>query len=153
VLWDEILSDKFVMRGGGQQLDKAAVIKMVAANKCEVKNWKLDDPQIGEIDANTFVLSYKGTFEGSCTSLNGNAMKISGQEGRTEEGRQSHGKVKYHHDKASRRPKHRRYDGGGNKHLGRLDGKGRQEARRHHDNGPFVPKYIRDLFCQQGGHD
>jgi hypothetical protein len=77
VLWDEILSDKFVMRGGGQQLDKAAVIKMVAANKCEVKNWKLDDPQIGEIDADTFVLSYKGTFEGSCTSLNGNAMKIS----------------------------------------------------------------------------
>lgn len=34
-------------------MNKAAVIKMVAATKCEAKNWKLDDPQIGEIDADT----------------------------------------------------------------------------------------------------
>ena len=74
--FERILSDKFVMREGGQQMDKAAVIKMIANNKCEVKDWKLEDPQMAKIDADTYVLSYKGTFDGSCTAPDGKSMKV-----------------------------------------------------------------------------
>jgi hypothetical protein len=74
--FERMLSDKFVMHEGGQQMDKAAVIKMIAGNKCEVKDWKLEDPQMAKIDADTYVLSYKGTFDGSCTAPDGKSMKI-----------------------------------------------------------------------------
>ena len=74
--FDRMLSDKFVMREGGQQMDKAAVIRMIAGNKCDVKDWKLEDPQMGKIDADTYVLSYKGTFDGSCTAPDGKSMKV-----------------------------------------------------------------------------
>ena len=47
--FERILSDKFVMREGGRQMDKAAVVKWIAANKCNVKDWKLDDPQMARI--------------------------------------------------------------------------------------------------------
>jgi hypothetical protein len=65
--FEGILSEKFVMRQGGRQVDKAAVVKLIAGNKCNVKNWKLEDPQMARIDADTYVLSYRGTFDGSCT--------------------------------------------------------------------------------------
>lgn len=74
--FERMLGDKFVMREGGQQMDKAAVIRMIAGNKCEVKDWKLEDPQMGKIDADTYVLSYKGTFDGSCTAPDGKSMKV-----------------------------------------------------------------------------
>ena len=62
------------MREGGQQMDKAAVIRMIAGNKCDVKDWKLEDPQMSKIDADTYVLSYKGTFDGSCTAPDGKSI-------------------------------------------------------------------------------
>ena len=74
--FERMLSDKFVMHEGGQQMDKAAVIKMIAGNKCDVKDPKLEDPQTAKIDADTYVLSYKGTFEGSCTAPDGKSIKI-----------------------------------------------------------------------------
>ncbi len=74
--FERILSDKFVMREGGRPMDKAAVIQMVAGNKCSVKDWKLEDPQMARIDADTYVLSYRGTFDGSCTGPEGKSMKI-----------------------------------------------------------------------------
>ena len=74
--FERTLSDKFVMREGGQQMDKAAVIRMIAGNKCDVKDWKLEDPQMSKIDADTYVLSYKGTFDGSCTAPDGKSMKV-----------------------------------------------------------------------------
>jgi hypothetical protein len=74
--FERMLSDKFVMHEGGQQMDKAAVIKMIAGNKCDVKDWKLEDPQMAKIDADTYVLSYKGTFDGSCTAPDGKSIKI-----------------------------------------------------------------------------
>ena len=76
--FEGILSDKFVMRQGGRQMDKSAVIKMVAGNKCDAKDWKLEDPQMARIDADTYVLSYKGTFDGSCASPTDRSMKIPG---------------------------------------------------------------------------
>jgi len=70
------LSDKFAMYDHGQRVDKAGVVKMVAANKCDVKDWKLEDPQMAKIDADTYVLSYKGTFAGSCAGPDGKAVRV-----------------------------------------------------------------------------
>ena len=62
------LSDKFAM-GAGQKMDKAAAVKMIGGVKCDVKDgWTLDEPKMAMIDADTAVLTYKGTFDGSCTS-------------------------------------------------------------------------------------
>ncbi|MEO6119108.1 MAG: nuclear transport factor 2 family protein [Terriglobales bacterium] len=75
-VFDGMLSDKFVMHEGGLRMDKAAVIKMIAGNKCDVRGWKLDDPQMAKIDADTYVLSYQGTFDGSCMGPDGKSMKM-----------------------------------------------------------------------------
>ncbi|MBI2677297.1 MAG: nuclear transport factor 2 family protein [Candidatus Koribacter versatilis] len=74
--FDGMLSDRFVMYEAGQRMEKAAVIKMIAGNKCDVKAWKLEDPRMARIDTDTYVLSYKGTFAGSCTGPGGKAMEI-----------------------------------------------------------------------------
>jgi hypothetical protein len=74
--FEGILNDKFVMREGGRQMDKAAVVKLIVDNKCNVKDWKLEDPQMARIDADTYVLSYRGTFDGSCAGQDGKPMKI-----------------------------------------------------------------------------
>jgi hypothetical protein len=74
--FEGMLNDKFVMRAGGRQMDKTATVKMIAGNKCNVKDWKLEDPLMASIDADTYVLSYRGTFEGSCTGPAGKPMKI-----------------------------------------------------------------------------
>ncbi len=66
--FEGLLSDKMVMFDHGQRMDKAAMMKMASGVKCDVKDgWTLDDAQMSMIDADTYVLSYKGTFDGSCT--------------------------------------------------------------------------------------
>jgi ketosteroid isomerase-like protein len=74
--FEGMLSDKFVMYEGGQRMDKAGVIKMIAGNKCDVKTWNLEAPQLARIDADTYVLSYKGTFDGTCAGPDGTSMKV-----------------------------------------------------------------------------
>ncbi|MDQ5847016.1 MAG: nuclear transport factor 2 family protein [Acidobacteriota bacterium] len=74
--FEGMLSDKFVMYGGGQRMDKPAVIKMIAGNKCDVKSWNLEDPQMAKIDRDTYALSYKGTFDGTCAGTDGKSMKL-----------------------------------------------------------------------------
>jgi ketosteroid isomerase-like protein len=74
--FEGMLSDKFVMYGGGQRMDKTAVIKMIAGNKCDVKTWNLEDPQLARIDADTYVLSYKASFDGTCAGTDGKSMKL-----------------------------------------------------------------------------
>jgi hypothetical protein len=68
--FEGMLSDKFVILGpGGSRMDKAATTKMIAGVKCDIKDgWKLDEPHVATIDADTYVLSYKGTFDGTCTT-------------------------------------------------------------------------------------
>lgn len=67
--FEGMLSDKFVILGpGGSRMDKAATTKMIAGVKCDIKDgWKLDEPHVSTIDVDTYVLSYKGTFDGICT--------------------------------------------------------------------------------------
>jgi ketosteroid isomerase-like protein len=74
--FEGMLSDKFVMYEGGQRIDKPAVIEMIAGNKCDVKTWNLDDPHLARIDADTYVLSYRGTFDGTCAGPDGASMKV-----------------------------------------------------------------------------
>ena len=66
--FEGFLGDKFVMYDQGQRTDKATAVKMIGSVKCDIKEgWKLEDPQVAKIDADTYVLSYKGTFDGTCT--------------------------------------------------------------------------------------
>ncbi len=75
--FEGFLSDKFVMYQGGNRMDKATIIKMIGAGKCDVKpDYKLEDPQMATIDADTAVLSYKGTFDGTCNRPDGKPMKV-----------------------------------------------------------------------------
>lgn len=75
--FDGFLSDKFVSYEGGHRTGKADVAKMIGETKCDVKDgWKLEEPQMASIDADTYVLTYKGTFDGSCTGADGKSMKI-----------------------------------------------------------------------------
>jgi len=52
--FESLLSENFVMRQGGQRLDKAATLKMIAGNKCDVKTWSLDEPWMSKIDTDTY---------------------------------------------------------------------------------------------------
>lgn len=74
--FEGMLSDKFVMYDQGKRLGKADMIGMIGTFKCDVKSWSLDDSQMSSIDGDTYVLSYKGTFDGTCTGPDGKAQKI-----------------------------------------------------------------------------
>jgi ketosteroid isomerase-like protein len=67
--FEGLLSDRFVMLGpGGARMDKVATTGMVAGVRCDVKDgWTLDEPHLSTIDADTYVLTYRGTFDGTCT--------------------------------------------------------------------------------------
>src|SRR5437773_12030556 len=53
--FERMLSDKFVMREGGKQRDRAAVIRMTAGKKWEVKDWKLEARERGKMDDETYL--------------------------------------------------------------------------------------------------
>ena len=73
---ESLLSEKFVMRDGARRMGKAAVVKMIAGVKCEVRIWNLDERWMAKIDADTYVLSYRSTWDGTCTGPDGKSMKI-----------------------------------------------------------------------------
>ena len=74
--FDSFLSDKFAMLDmKGKRMDKAGAIKDISSVKCDVKTWDLTEPQTAKIDNDTYVLSYKATWDGTCTQ-NGKSMKI-----------------------------------------------------------------------------
>jgi hypothetical protein len=65
--FEGMLSDKFViLTGGGQRMDKAATVKMIAGVKCDIKSMDLTEPAMSMIDADTYALSYKATWDGTC---------------------------------------------------------------------------------------
>ncbi len=74
--FDGFLSDKFVSFEQGQRMTKPELLKMIGSFKCDVKTWSLDDSQMEKIDADTYVMSYKGTFDGTCTGEDGKAQKL-----------------------------------------------------------------------------
>ena len=75
--FDRMLSDKFViLTGGGQRMDKAATVKMIAGVKCDIKSMDLTEPAMSMIDADTYALSYKATWDGMCNGPDGKPMKV-----------------------------------------------------------------------------
>jgi hypothetical protein len=66
--FEGMLNDEFVTLGRDKsRLSKAAAIKMIGGLKCDIKDgWKLDEPHVSAIDADTYILNYKGTFDGNC---------------------------------------------------------------------------------------
>ncbi len=75
--FEGFLNDKFVMYPGGQRVGKADAVGMISKVKCDVKDSKLDEPQMSMIDADTYVLTYKNTTDGTCNDgPNGKVEKI-----------------------------------------------------------------------------
>src|SRR6266850_2582913 len=75
--FERMLSDKFVILGGdGQRMDKAATVKMIAGVKCDIKSMDLTEPAMSMIDADTYALSYKATWDGTCNAPDGKPMKV-----------------------------------------------------------------------------
>ncbi len=74
--FEDFLSDKYVGYDGGQRSSKSDLAKMIVESKCDVKSWSLDDPQMAMIDGNTAIVSYKGTWDGTCSGPDGKAMKL-----------------------------------------------------------------------------
>jgi len=75
--FEEMLSDKFViLTNDGQRMDKAATVKMIAGVKCDIKSMDLIEPAMSMIDADTYALSYKATWDGTCDGPDGKPMKV-----------------------------------------------------------------------------
>jgi hypothetical protein len=74
--FEGMLSDKFVILTDGQRMDKAATVKMIASVKCDIKSMDLTEPAMSMIDADTYALSYKATWDGTCNAPNGKPMKV-----------------------------------------------------------------------------
>jgi hypothetical protein len=74
--FERMLSDKFVILGGGQRMDKTATVKMIAGVKCDIKSMDLTEPAMSMIDADTYALSYKATWDGTCDGPDGKRAKV-----------------------------------------------------------------------------
>ena len=75
--FEGMLSDKFViLTGGGLRMDKAATVKMIAGVKCDIKSMDLTEPAMSMIDADTYALSYKVTWDGTCNDPDGKRAKV-----------------------------------------------------------------------------
>ncbi|KXK06980.1 MAG: hypothetical protein UZ17_ACD001000297 [Acidobacteria bacterium OLB17] len=70
------LSDKYVDFWNGHRSGKADIAKMVSETKCDIKSKALSEAQVSRIDDNTYAVSYKGTFDGTCAGPDGKSMKI-----------------------------------------------------------------------------
>jgi ketosteroid isomerase-like protein len=76
--FEGMLSDKFViLTGGGQRMDKAATVKRIARVQCDIKSMDLTEPAMSMIDADTYALTYKATWDGMCFGPEGTRpMKV-----------------------------------------------------------------------------
>src|SRR6266705_94406 len=75
--FEGMLSDKFViLTDDGQRMDKAATVRMIAGVKCDIKSMDLTEPAMSMIDADTYALSYKATWDGTCDGPDGKPMQV-----------------------------------------------------------------------------
>ncbi len=74
--FEGMLSDKFVILGGGQRMEKAATVKMIASVKCDIKSMELSEPAMSMIDRDTYALIYKATWDGTCDGPDGKRAKL-----------------------------------------------------------------------------
>ena len=74
--FEEMLSDKFVILGGGQRMDKATTVGMIAGVNCDIKSMDLTEPAMSMIDADTYAVSYKANWDGTCNGPDGKPVKL-----------------------------------------------------------------------------
>jgi hypothetical protein len=75
--FEETLSDKFViLTNDGQRMDKATTVKMIGGVKCDIKSMDLTEPATSMIDADTYALSYKAAWDGTCNGPDGKPTKV-----------------------------------------------------------------------------
>src|SRR5690349_19656535 len=63
--FEGFLSDTMVGGDGSGTMPKADVVKMISENKEDVKNFTLSDPHVTPAGADTAILTYKATVEGT----------------------------------------------------------------------------------------
>jgi hypothetical protein len=74
--FETFLSDKYIHAGQAAP-NKAGVLAEIAKVKCDVKLSSFTEPKAFRIDDNTYVMTYKGTFDGTCNDgPNGSVQKI-----------------------------------------------------------------------------
>lgn len=74
--FENMMSDKFVSFEQGRRTGKSDTLGMIGTYKCEMRSWDLSEPQMAKINDDTYAMTSKGTFDGSCTGADGKAMKI-----------------------------------------------------------------------------
>lgn len=74
--FESSISDNFVSFERGMRMNRAELLGMIGSFKCDVKSWDLAEPQMSKINDDTYAMTYKGTFDGSCTGPDGKAMKL-----------------------------------------------------------------------------
>lgn len=74
--FQDMLAENFTSYDMGMRKTKAEMVKMVGSMKCDTKSYSLDDPKMSMINADTYVVSYKGTFDVTCTGSDGASMKV-----------------------------------------------------------------------------
>ena len=76
-VFEGILSDKFViLTDDGHRMGKGATVKMIAGVKCNIKSMDLTEPAMSMIDADTYALSYRASWDGTCNEPDGKPMKV-----------------------------------------------------------------------------
>lgn len=73
--FEGMLSQKFVDFMDGKRGSRDEQIAMVKGVKCTTKSWNVDEPQMTKISDDVYAISYKGTFDGTC-SMGSDEMKI-----------------------------------------------------------------------------
>jgi hypothetical protein len=67
--FENMLSDKFSMNMGGQQVDKAGAVKMISGVKCDVKTpMTMEEQKLTTIDPDTYAVVYKASIDETCTA-------------------------------------------------------------------------------------
>lgn len=74
--FEGMMSDKFVSFEMGKRANKGDVLSMIGTFKCDMKSWDLSEPQMSKINDDTYAITSKGTYDGSCTGPDGKAMKV-----------------------------------------------------------------------------
>lgn len=64
--FEEKLAEKFVALSANGEGDRAAEIKMIGEEKCEIKSWSLTEEKATKVNDNFVILTYKGSQDGSC---------------------------------------------------------------------------------------
>jgi hypothetical protein len=64
--FENLLADNFVSYFGGKRGNKGDELRIIPENKCAIRSWNLDDPQMMIIDSDTAVVSYRSNIDGSC---------------------------------------------------------------------------------------